>query len=227
MSALTPWAYGPFELIVHAEIHLLAGDDFDRRVALIGFDNAIEVAITTYLTLNPIQRGNRPYQKQQVEQWLHDYHSKIDFFLAEVQQRGLQVECDKASFVWYHDVRNGQYHAGGATIPQQRELDGIRKAALWVFSVLFDVQDAEKELEHHIAEIEGDKPPPREDRLDRLIDDAFGLIELANNKYYASEMLHAVDPAGYVETGRELEQQEQERAQDEAPEQAPPAQETT
>lgn len=39
------WVYGPFELLVHAELHYLAGKDFDRRMALISFDNAIEVAI--------------------------------------------------------------------------------------------------------------------------------------------------------------------------------------
>ena len=33
MSALTPWALGPFELLVHAEMHFRDGDDFDRRIA--------------------------------------------------------------------------------------------------------------------------------------------------------------------------------------------------
>ncbi len=50
MKPLPPWAKGPFELLVHAEGHFIAGEDFDRRIALISFDNAIEVAITTYLT---------------------------------------------------------------------------------------------------------------------------------------------------------------------------------
>jgi hypothetical protein len=53
MNNLPPWADGPFELIVHAEMHLRKGEDFDRRIALISFDNSIEVSITTYLTLHP------------------------------------------------------------------------------------------------------------------------------------------------------------------------------
>ena len=56
MNPLPPWANGPFELLVHAEEHLRAGDDFDRRIALIGFDNAIEITIAAYLSLKPIQR---------------------------------------------------------------------------------------------------------------------------------------------------------------------------
>lgn len=68
MSAtLKPWAWGPFEVLLHAELHYRVGEDFDRRIAMIGFDNAIEVAITTYLTLHPMQRGNRTYPKADVE----------------------------------------------------------------------------------------------------------------------------------------------------------------
>jgi len=49
MSTLTPWALGPFEIILHAEMHYRDGDDLDRRIAIVGFDNAIELAIHTYL----------------------------------------------------------------------------------------------------------------------------------------------------------------------------------
>ena len=41
---IPPWAKGPFELLRHAYEHLQKGDDNDRRIALIGFDNAIEVS---------------------------------------------------------------------------------------------------------------------------------------------------------------------------------------
>jgi hypothetical protein len=63
MSNLQPWAIGPFELILHAEGHLRNGDDFDRSIALISFDNSIEVSISTYLSLHPLLRGNRNYDK--------------------------------------------------------------------------------------------------------------------------------------------------------------------
>src|SRR4051812_42241733 len=137
MSTLKPWAYGTFELLVHAEMHRREGGDFDRRIAIIGFDNAIEVAITTYLSLHPIQRGNRTYTNGDVVKWSGNYHTKIDFFMAEIQKRAIGCKCEKAEIVWYHEVRNGQYHGGGATVPQARELDGVRNAALWIFSVLF------------------------------------------------------------------------------------------
>jgi len=110
---LKPWAARPFELIFHAEIHYRRGSDYDRRLALISFDNSIEVSITTYLSLNPIQRGNRQYPRKNVEKWISNYHSKLDFFALEIRKRGLPEYKEKAEIVWYHDQRNEQYHGKG------------------------------------------------------------------------------------------------------------------
>src|ERR1051326_246445 len=161
MSQLPPWADGPFELIVHAELHRLDGDDFGRRIALVGFDNALEVAISTYLQLHPIQRQNRDYKKEDVQKWLKHYHSKLDFFFEEINVRGLTTSFEKSVCIWCHEVRNGQYHAGGPTMPRERELLEIRKAALEIFSVLFDVSAAEQVLNARIAELTEKNLPQR------------------------------------------------------------------
>ena len=36
--------------------------------------------------------------------------------------------------IWFHDVRNGQYHVGGATVPQKRELFAKLAAHLTVLA---------------------------------------------------------------------------------------------
>src|SRR5260221_3078874 len=122
---LKPWAYGPFEILLHAELHYRSGDDLDRRISMIGFDNAIEVAVTTYLMLHPVQRGNRSYSGVDVERWLCNYHTKVDFYFVECRARGVTAKAEKDVIVWFPEVRNGQYHIGGATVPQRRELDGV------------------------------------------------------------------------------------------------------
>jgi hypothetical protein len=208
VGTLTPWALGPFEVILHAEMHYRNGEDFDRRIAIVGYDNAIEVAIQTYLNLHPIQRQNRTYSKVSVEQWLENYHTKIDFLIAEVTSRGVPLFCGKAEFVWYHEVRNGQYHAGGATIPQGRELLGIRNAAVWVFGVLFDVADVETLIEQHLNERSGDDLPKRTPDFDRLIDQEFGTVQLAGKVYYTSEAIHALDPVLYSELAGDIEKRD-------------------
>lgn len=205
MSTLTPWSYGPFELLLHAEMHLRNGDDFDRRIAMISFDNAIEVAVTTYLSLHPLQRQNRTYNNQDVEQWLQNYHTRLDFLEAEVTARGLAMPCSRADIVWYHDVRNGQYHGKGASIPQARDCTGIRNAALWIFSTLFDVSDLENLLEENVAEAT-DLLPEKDTVSDRLIDEEFGMVELAGDSRYTSELLYAFDAIAYSELAKVLKE---------------------
>ena len=204
MSSLTPWALGPFEIILHAEMHYRDGDDLDRRIAIVSFDNAIELSIHTYLSLHPIQRGGRKYQKTDVEKWLANFHSKVEFLISEVTTRGLPIVCDLAKFVWYHDVRNGQYHVGGATVPQARELEGIREAAMWVFSVLFEIDNVIGLIEQHLTARSGDDLPKKNDDDDRLIDREYGTTELAGRPYYVSEVVHRFDPVWYSELAGEI-----------------------
>jgi hypothetical protein len=150
-QGLKPWAIRPFELIHHAEIHYHKDSDYDRRLALISFDNSIEVSITTYLSLNPIQRSNREYRKEDVNKWLNNFHTKLDFFVLEIQNRRLPEYKEKADIVWYHDQRNEHYHGGGSGVPEKRTLDEIRQVALWIFSVLFETPDVESKLEASLS----------------------------------------------------------------------------
>lgn len=201
---LKPWAYGPFELLINADLHYRVGEDFDRRIAMVGFDNAIEVAITTYLSLHPIQRGNREYPRAEVEQWLSNYHTKVGFFFRECATRQITVVGQQDEIVWFHEVRNGQYHKGGANVPQRRELDGVRAAAMEVFAVLFDAPDVAALLDAHVADKAGPLPAPRTDEDDRLIDGVYGMIQVADRIEYASDVLYALDPERYREIALEL-----------------------
>lgn len=80
-------------------MHRLNGEDFDRRIALISFDNSSEVSITTFLTLNPIQRGGKQYKKENIEKWLKNYHSKLAFFEAELKVRKIKPKVDKHDYL--------------------------------------------------------------------------------------------------------------------------------
>jgi len=51
MHVLRPQHYGPYELILHGKRHLEISGDFDKRIAMISFDNSIETSISVYLTL--------------------------------------------------------------------------------------------------------------------------------------------------------------------------------
>jgi hypothetical protein len=204
MSTISPWGSGPFELIVHAEGHLREGDDFDRRIALISFDNAIEVAITTYLTLHPIQRGGRTYSKIEVEKWLNNYHTKLDFLETEITARDISWLMAKSHIIWAHDHRNEQYHGGYKGTPEKGVLKIIRDAALWIFSVLFDVNEVEAALDKAILDKAPPAAPSPEKNFNIAIDAQYGIIEVGEQNYYASELLFAVDYAAYRDLGARL-----------------------
>lgn len=205
MTGIKPWAVGPFEMLYHAETHFLKGDDFDRRIALISFDNSIEVAITTYLALHPIQRGQRQYQRTDIETWQRNYHTKLDFFYQEVGNRSLPELVEKADIIFYHQNRNDQYHNGGAGVPELHKLEGIRQAAIWIFSTLFDVTDTDTILREKVEAARRDENPHiRELEKDRVIDSEHGMTDIAGISYYTSEILFNVDYQAYKEIGEEL-----------------------
>lgn len=204
MTTLPPWAYGPFELLVHAEGHMRAGDDFDRRIALISFDNAIEVAITTYLTLHPIQRNGIEYNGKEVEHWLGNYHTKLEFVALEVVKRSATWFVERSHIVWAHDHRNEQYHGGQKGTPEKSVLKVVRSAAIWIFSLLFDVPDAETLLEQALLDQAPPLPPTRDRKYDVAIDDRYGLLSVGEQTYYASELLFSIDYEAYRDLGGRL-----------------------
>ncbi|TCL35116.1 hypothetical protein EV210_114136 [Anaerospora hongkongensis] len=205
MNGLKPWAQGPFDMLLHAETHFLKGEDFDRRIALISFDNCIEVAITTYLSLHPIQRGNREYKREDIDKWQRNYHNKLDFFYEELKRRNLTETIEQADIVYYHQNRNDQYHSGATGVPELHKLEGIRLAAIWIFEVLFGVAGTEQHLKEMVeAENRMSSPPLRELVKDRLIDAEYGMIEIGGIQFYSSEVLFSVDYQAYKEIGEEL-----------------------
>ncbi len=139
-----------------------------------------------------------------MDKCLQNFHTKADFFFAECQTRTITPAAKKDELVWFHEVRNGQYHNGGAAIPQRRELDGVRSVALEVFAVLFDETDVLAALERHIAALSPAPPPPKEKEHDRLIDNEFPLIDVCGQPEYVSDILYAIDPTRYHEIALEL-----------------------
>lgn len=140
---LKPWQVAAYELLKHGEQHRESGGSFDLRMALISYDNAIELSISTYLELHPDQRSSIHLPRDQVDKWKRNYHSKLQFFEEHVTKtlsRPMAVE--RSDIIHFHTVRNKLYHEGGAFVPHSEDVAGIRAAALWVFRTLFDA-DAE------------------------------------------------------------------------------------
>lgn len=156
MAKMKPWTTASFELLKHAELHRNDGGDFDRRTALIGYDNAIEISIATYLSLHPSQREGLELSKANTGKWLVSYLTKLEFleyYVTVILQERMAIGRDE--ILYFHRIRNDLYHGTPAHVPSLDDVSGIRAAALWVFAILFKI-NPEPLL---AAELAGDQPP--------------------------------------------------------------------
>lgn len=158
-TTIDPWARGPYELLRHANGHLEDGGDTDRRIALIGFDNAIEVCIDVFIRLHPRLRGGLAIPREEVEQASRNYHTKIEFLDRYIETHQLPIDISTEAIVWYHSLRNELYHSGNGMVPEKHVIEGAREAAISVFKALFKTD---------VAPLLGTKTPKPGDKTPRI-----------------------------------------------------------
>jgi hypothetical protein len=138
-ASLKPWMRGPFELLRHAFGHSNSGSDTDRRIALIGFDNAIEVCIDVYLRLHPKIRRGVEIPREEADKARVNYHTKLEFLDRHVAGNAMALVVPIETVIWYHTLRNELYHSGNGMVPELHVVEGALEAAISVFEALFGV----------------------------------------------------------------------------------------
>lgn len=202
---IPPWLNSSFHLLVHGELHYTLPEEFDRRLSLISFDNAIEASIACYLKLHPTQRGNREYQRERVRTVLQgNYHAKLDFFFEEVTVRKETCTLIREEIIHVHDQRGIFYHESPEVVPSSSTLVIARAAAFWIFAFLFEILNLEAEVSARIKQIRKVDLYQRNQDVDELIDESHPLIEIMGFSYKPSEVLYAVDPVNYCEFVAEI-----------------------
>jgi len=162
--------------------------------------------MAAYLSLKPIQRRNRSYPTEDMNKWMANYHTKLDFLDYEITARKATWVVDRTHILWCHDSRNEQYHGGYRGVPEKRDLDIARRAALWIFGFLFDVENADERLALAIAQKLPPPAPERNPAYDTAIDGAYETIDIEGHTYSTSEILYSLDYEAYRELGIELSQ---------------------
>lgn len=193
MPPVPRWSIGPFELLVHAEEHFRRDGDIDRRLCMIGFDNAIESGITTYLSLKPEQRQGRTYSQADRDGWLKDFPSRIEFLYEELKARDVAPVFEKADVLWFRSIRNEMYHSGLGVVPHGDCVKGIREAALWIVGALFEIED----IETYVFEEVEARIPTRNPEFDASFDEANAEVDIGGLVYSPSDVLFSVDPRLY------------------------------
>lgn len=141
-----PWASGPGEILQHGLSLLRKDSDKNRRLAMLGIDNAVELTIKTYLSLprrvTGINLSRRDYLEisesfprllDALEQYVADKLDGID--LGEIE--------------WYHRLRNELYHQGNGLTVDRDKVEVYAELAKILFRNLFGFDVGVGETEGH------------------------------------------------------------------------------
>lgn len=129
-----PWVSGAAELLEHA-VALLRDDSSVRlRLALIATDNAVELAIKTFLSL-PKRVTGISFPRKRFEEVAESFPALLDA-LEEVAPDKLDG-VDLASIEWYHRLRNQLYHQGYGLTVEREKVEIYAELANLLFKNLF------------------------------------------------------------------------------------------
>lgn len=131
----SPWADGPRELIQHAVDHLRVGGDFDRRVAMISIDNAVELMVKTYLGLPERARGFKGPSRKELEAASDSFPSLLDLLQTFASHKISGLSLDDIE--WYHRIRNQLYHSGNGITVERSKVETYLQLTTGLFENLF------------------------------------------------------------------------------------------
>ena len=122
-----PWISGPKELLEHAVGHLAGATSFDYRIAMISIDNAVELAVKTYLQLpKRVRRTDGPSRKQ------FDEKSRSFPDLLDLLEEFATDRLDGVSLgdlEGFHRLRNALYHDGNGVTVDPVHVDSYLQVA--------------------------------------------------------------------------------------------------
>lgn len=130
------WASGAIELLRHADSHIHLETAFDRRIAFISIDNAVETLIRTFLSL-PSSKSGVKVTRKDLDAVENSFPGLTGLLW---QHAGSKLTgIDDADIEHYHRIRNKLYHDGTGLSVDQQYLLAYRQIAVLLLKNLFGV----------------------------------------------------------------------------------------
>lgn len=130
-----PWTSGPRELLDHASSHLKFRTAFDCRIAMVSIDNAVELAIRTYLGLPRRVRDTDGPPRRELES-ASGFPDLLDLLEKFGGDKLFGIEL--GDIEWYHRLRNTLYHDGNGVTVDPEKVDAYNQVAHLLFQNLFE-----------------------------------------------------------------------------------------
>lgn len=134
-----PWIDGPKELLQHGADHLNMGGDFDRRIAMISIDNAVELLVKTWLGLPKRSRGTPGPGRKELETASESFPDLLDL-LDKYANSKLSGVVDLGDVEWYHRLRNQMYHNGNGITVERSKVETYFQIAKSLYEDLFGIR---------------------------------------------------------------------------------------
>ncbi len=130
-----PWIDGPRELLQHAVDHLALEGDFDRRLAMISIDNAVEIMVKTHLGLPRRARGCSGPSRKELDQASESFPVLLELLNEYDVDKITGLSLDDIE--WYHRIRNQLYHSGSGITVELDKVEAYLQIAIMLFENLF------------------------------------------------------------------------------------------
>lgn len=134
---MQPWVTGPAELLEHGLSLLTSDSDKNRRLAIIAIDNAVELAINTYLSLPKRVTGLTITRKEFAEA-AESFPKLLDALDQHCSTRIAQIDLGEVE--WYHRLRNQLYHQGNGLTVEREKVVVYAELARLLFRNLFGAE---------------------------------------------------------------------------------------
>ncbi|MFC1934669.1 hypothetical protein ACFLXX_05955 [Chloroflexota bacterium] len=132
------WTSGPRELLDHAFSHLTGGKAFDFRIAMISIDNAVELAIKTYLSLPKRIRGLEGPPRKRLEEASSSFPALLDLLEEYAGSKLSGIELGDIEV--YHRLRNTLYHDGNGVTVDPEYVDSYLQIAKILLNNLLGIR---------------------------------------------------------------------------------------
>lgn len=141
------WASGAIELLSHADSHIDSNTAFDKRIAFISVDNAVENMVRTFLSL-PKSKSGANIKRREIDEAGNSFPKLLDILYKYAGDK--LVGIDDADIEHYHRIRNTLYHQGTGLSVDEQYLKAYRGIADVLLQNLFKVS-AQKHLAENIS----------------------------------------------------------------------------
>lgn len=137
------WTSGAIELLRHAGGHVKLDTAFDKRIAFISIDNAVEITVKTYLLLPKQFFGtNRPSRKE-LDECNNGFTSYLSLLFKYADEKLIGI--DPGDIEHYHRIRNTLYHDGTGLAVDQEYLKAYFILAKLLLKRLFNIDFQENQ----------------------------------------------------------------------------------